>query len=640
MIKKQFLFLFIIVSSFVFSQQLSLGKVTKDELNQKYCPIDSTASAAILFKNGNTKFRYSMDGHWIIDYKIDYKIKIYNKEGLSYAIQSIPYYVGGFSNETVKILNACTYNLGENKKSIEKIKLKSDGEFIEKVNNNWNIKKITFPQVKEGSIIEFTVEKSSPYLSDLDPFYFQSEIPLMNVKYLLNFPGYFKINTLLNGFQKISYENVQENHIYKAKNIPPIKEESHVGNIENYTSILKLEIASIEYPGQEVKKIALSWNDVTKFIYKDDNFLGEIEKNNYYDYDFESNSNLLNDLDKINSVFNHVKSKIKWNNKLGVYPEDGVKRAYKNNVGNIAEINMILISMLKHLNFKAYPVILSEKSNGVPSFPSRKAFNYLIAAVEYQNEILLLDASEFNSWHNILPFRALNWVGRLIYENGESKEINLNPTVNSQNNIIMNYSLDNDGVIYGNFNCQYTIYNAFNYRVNNSILSNESKVNSIQNKYKSIKISNLKVINELKLDLPVEENYDFVDNKSVEIIGDKIYFSPMLFLALESNPFKKDKRDLPIEFPYPNVDKFMMKIKIPENYIVEYLPKSENLIFDNKNAFHKYLINYEASTNTINLMVHDLNQFLILNSDNYPAIKEYFKEKYSKQNDKIVLKRK
>jgi hypothetical protein len=47
-------------------------------------------------------------------------------------------------------------------------------------------------------------------------------------------------------------------------------------------------------------------------------------------------------------------------------------------------------------------------------FPNRTGFNYVIAAVETPSGMMLLDASDKFSTPNVLPFRALNWTGRLI----------------------------------------------------------------------------------------------------------------------------------------------------------------------------------------------------------------------------------
>ena len=173
----------------VFSQEYKLGKVTVDELKEKKHPIDSSASASYLFKTGKTNFNLTMDGFWEISTEVSIKIKIYTKDGLKYADQGIPYFVGGNGKEKVFISDAYSYNLVNGK--VEKTKLKSESKFNEEVNENWNLKKITFPSVKEGTIIEFSYRTVSPYISNFNDWYFQHDIPVNYIKYDVNFHNNF-----------------------------------------------------------------------------------------------------------------------------------------------------------------------------------------------------------------------------------------------------------------------------------------------------------------------------------------------------------------------------------------------------------------------------------------------------------------
>ena len=49
---------------------------TAEELKETKHPIDSSASAAVIFKTGETDFNLSNDGEWKIITEVNYKIKI------------------------------------------------------------------------------------------------------------------------------------------------------------------------------------------------------------------------------------------------------------------------------------------------------------------------------------------------------------------------------------------------------------------------------------------------------------------------------------------------------------------------------------------------------------------------------------
>ena len=141
MMKKHCLILLLILfkANIFYSQKYELGKVTMEELQEKKHPIDTAAVAAILFNVGEVRFEYYEDSGFNMITVVRTKIKIYKKEGYDFANFSRKYYIGGNSNENLNFSKAVTYNIVDGK--IEKTKLKSDGEFDEKINKFWNRKK-------------------------------------------------------------------------------------------------------------------------------------------------------------------------------------------------------------------------------------------------------------------------------------------------------------------------------------------------------------------------------------------------------------------------------------------------------------------------------------------------------------------
>jgi hypothetical protein len=134
-----------------FSQDFKFGKVTVQELQEKFYEKDSSANAVYLYKNRNSYYDLRYEIKMVTE--IVQRIKIYNKDGLDYSTIVINYYKPeGDSGERVSSVKAFTYNLVGGK--IEKTKLSSKSIFDEKVDKNNRKKKITMPNVKEGSIIE------------------------------------------------------------------------------------------------------------------------------------------------------------------------------------------------------------------------------------------------------------------------------------------------------------------------------------------------------------------------------------------------------------------------------------------------------------------------------------------------------
>lgn len=638
--------LFLLVLFFVaqsYAQKYELGKVTIEELKEKVHPKDTTASAAILFKTGETRFNLDPDGNWTYRTEIKCKIKIYKKDGLKYANQEASYYTGG-SGEVLSFSDAVTYNLVDG--AIVKTKMKSDAKFTEATNEKWSTKKIVLPDVKIGSIVEFSYSLKSPFISNLNEFQFQEELPVNYVHYNLYIPSYFKYRFIITGYETISSEETQTvnskfNEIkkyYFRKDLPAIKPEAFVDNIRNYTSILKSELASIEYPNRPMQNLSLDWGGVVKNVYEDSDFGDELKKTGYFEKDLEIVlKNKTTRDDKIKAILEFVKEHVKWNEKYGYTCQKGVKKAYESKNGNVAEINLMLTAMLRFANVDANPVLVSTKSNGIALFPSRSAFNYVVSAVEIENDVILLDATDKFSMPNVLPIRTMNWTGRIIRKNGSFNEIDLNVKNKSLENINMLCNIDSQGFFEGKFRKQITNHYALNQRSNYNELNQDSYLEKLESKYDGLEISDYESQNKIEIDKPFVETFSFRDIKAVEKIGDKLYLSPLAFLKIEENPFKLERRNYPIDFGYPFQDKYNVVINLPEGYIVESLPKQIHL-----NALEGYLsFKYIISTNerNIQLQVNTEVNLPLIAKDYYGDLKEFFSEMIKKQTEKIVLKK-
>ncbi len=297
----------------------------------------------------------------------------------------------------------------------------------------------------------------------------------------------------------------------------------------------------------------------------------------------------------------------------------------------------MLVSMLRMSGIDANPVLVSTRENGIAYFPNKTLFNYVIVAVNVNNTILLMDATEKLSDSNRLPVRVLNGSGRLIRKDGTSEEIDLMPKTNSNNVTNIIASINQQGEVAGKVREQYFDYNAFLFRKNHNGFSSQSQVEKLEKIYPGIEISSYTVQNSEELDLPIIENYNFTTSNVVEIIGDKMYFSPFLFLMKTENPFKQEKREYPIDFIYPNKDKVIINFTIPEGYVVETLPKEMALSMPDNLANLRYMISNTGKQIQL-VYTHDTNQATI-ESGYYEILKNFYKKIIEIQTEKIVLKK-
>jgi hypothetical protein len=651
------------------AQEFKLGKVSIAELEEKEHPKDPSAVAAILFKKGDVRFEYSESQGFQVITLVQTRVKIYKKEGYDWANQSVRYYLDNSLSENVSFSDAVTYNLVGGK--IEKTKLKSDGEFIEKINKYWGQKKITMPNVKEGSVIEYEYTIKSPMVGSLRDWDFQTSIPVNYSEFTTNIPEYYQYKSNQKGYlsiartvekkrgsfiinskertgggytvtktefsqDKIEFEETKTN--YLVKDLPAMKEEAYVNNIDNYSSSISHELAMTNYPNTPIKYYSTDWESVVKTIYDYDDFGPELNKTGYFEEDVNKLLTGLNTMpEKISAIFNYVKTSVKWNNFKGYSCNDGVKKAYKDKTGNTAEINLMLTAMLRFAGLNANPVLVSTRDNGITFFPSRTAFNAVIAAVETPEGLILLDATEKYSEPNILPFRDLNWIGRLIRKDGTSTEVDLMPKTLSREATSMSVVLKADGSAEGKLRKQFTNHEALGFRKENLVTNKDIYLEKLETNNNNIEVSDYVRENDLDLSQPIVETYSFKDTKDIEVIDGKIYVSPMLYLVAKENPFKQEVREYPVDFGYPKQEKYNININIPEGFVVESMPQPINIATgDNVGAF-KYII-ANTGTSVQIVITKDINTSIV-QADFYPVLKDFFQKMTDKQNEKIVLKK-
>ncbi|MGS2727654.1 transglutaminase domain-containing protein [Psychroserpens sp. BH13MA-6] len=664
--------LFLIVFS-AKSQDFKFGKVSKEELMEKAHPLDSLADAAVLYRNEHVRFDYIQGDGFTQVKEVHERIKIYNKEGYKWATKRIKIYnETNAKKENLTKLKGYTYNLVNGK--IEEDKLRKDGMFSEETNKYWKTESFTMPNIKEGAVIEYTYQIRSPF-SAIDDIDYQYTIPINKFELDIKTPEYYMYNKLLNprasytppieeslDSKTIVFTNTNSNigstdlkpsrikttqskESYRVNvlssscdNVPALKPEPFVDNVDNYRAKLIMELSAVKFPNQQLRPLSTNWDAVTKTIYSNDGFGGQLSKSGYFENDIDALVGGVEDpIQKAGMIYHFVKSKMQWNEFYGFTSDIGVRRAYKDGAGNVADINLMLTAMLRYAGIQANPVLVSTKNHGIPLFPTQQGFNYVICMVEHEGFNVLLDASSPYSSFNVLPARVLNWQGRVVRESGSSAWINLYPNSLSSEVTSLNVKINPDLTIDGKVRQQKTDYLAMDFRNKFANTSPDEYIKSIEKDNGELLVSDLQIENETAYTEPVKITYNYELENAVEDIGGNLYVSPMLFMASEENPFKQEKRQYPIDLTYPFSTKYMVNVMIPEGYAVESLPKSEKLDFNSNVGGFTYLVKENGSFLQLTIAL-DMRSPIIIAQD-YEIFKKFYTRVIEKQSEKIVLKK-
>ncbi len=652
----------------LYSQNYKFGKVSKEELEEKFYPLDSTADAAILYSERKTHFDFNYDNGFYIVEKYFVRMKIYSAEAYDKATIKISKFQASNSNkkERVDAVKAVTYNLVNGK--IVSSKLSNSSIFDEKTSKNYKQVKFTMPDLKPGCIVEWKYQFVSPFLGMLDEVQLQKDIPTKRIKVRITTPEYYVYKTKTKGYLPIpikqdrkprridynytkrvmipasGFKNVrgsssldfQENiNEINLTNVPAIKDEPYSGNINNYKSGIKYELSHTTNSNYTTESYAKDWESVVEKIFSSSRFGDQITKTKHFKKDLEPLiASTSSTIDRINLIFNLVKNTIKWNEHMSIYTDVGVKKAYESGEGNVAEINLTLVAMLKEAGIQAHPVLVSTVNHGIPLFSTMSGFNYVIARVNTPDGIVLLDATEKNNLPNILPNRVLNFRGRVVTENGKSDWVELFPEAHSTSQTLVSVKFDGFGF---KGTARKTITNNFllNYRNEIREKTEEELLEWLDEEYEGIEVGKARVNNLDNLNKNAVENIMFETDLFNEELTGKNYISPLLHEGIDENPFKSKKREFPVFYNTPWADLVTINIGIPENYEIETVPENcEFLLSDDLGLFQYNIL---QKGNNIEIKSRFIINDPVISAENYQELRELYSKVIAKQMEKIVL---
>lgn len=646
---------------------LKYGKPSKEELSlTSYAP-DTTATAIYLFHQGQSDFVYH-DGfqltteHWV-------RIKILKPQGVSYADVSVPYYSPtdrDEGQERASDIEGCSYNM-ENGKCI-KTSMKRESISFERINNLYKMLKFSLPAVKEGTVIEYHYKLYSDYFSHIDNWMMQEELPMLYNQYKITIPHVFIYNIELRGKDYIQVKQrdssihatereggsagVSKDFIVSAqettftsRNLPAIRQdEPYCWCPEDYKVQVSFDLQGTQFTPNEYKPYSQKWEDVDNQLLKPENtqfgkylsFTNPFRPETKQAYNSEMSFE-----EKIICAFQILKKKMAWNGRYQLYSKELEKVIPKGN-GSNADLNFILISILKDFGLEAYPVVLSRRSSGMLpyNFPSLQKLNTFIVAVYDINKqkYVFLDGSMDVPALNILPLELSVNKARILSpkEKEEKKWVNVMALADNKSFMKIEARLEGNQVkghrstiLYGQ---EAVEYQANEKHKQDSIVSNPGSNGSLKNK---LTVTNLKVKKQENDRALIEEEFDFV--LQTDRTDDHLYINPMLFPHLKSNPFIQTERVLPIEFPYPYKFTMLTTLTLPEGYEVEETPQPQVIRTQGDGLQCKYMIQRQGNTISLNYIFY-LKEPIFL-TEQYKQLQELWTKVIEKNNEILVLKK-
>ncbi|MEM6700875.1 MAG: transglutaminase domain-containing protein, partial [Bacteroidota bacterium] len=334
-----------------------------------------------------------------------------------------------------------------------------------------------FPDLQEGSIIEYEYKSASPYLSRLPTWYFQGDIPVRHSELRVIMPEVFSYAQMVQGHEQLASSDKNrkplstrlgvidaEYSTYIAKDVPALREEPHITTMYDYMMRIKFQLQSINIPGSYYKTFMTNWDAVATELLEWEIFGGQYLKSRLSKDLIVSSASTMskaeNDKEKLAAAYTYLASNIAWDGTYDYTCDQNINKSFDDKKANSAELSFMLIALLREHGVQAFPVLTSTRSYGkmFPVYPFRDQFNHVLVCVIIDDKLTLVDTPQKHRPLDLLNIQSLNRQGLVISDAQTAQWIDIKPS-NQRNVMMANLKFEEEKLV-GDIQCNLKGYEA------------------------------------------------------------------------------------------------------------------------------------------------------------------------------------
>ncbi len=614
--------------------QVVFGEYSEEDLSLEIVPFEPEAKQVTLYEEANAYFK--VNGIYT-DYI--YRVKVLDDNVEGFGDFRIQFYKGLYLNEDITRLKAqVSYQDGDQRKVVQlsnKIHLKE----VDMGEGYFEVR-IAFPQVKKGSILEYSYTKMDKGYSILDGWAFQKEIPALVSKYTFKAPDFFQYQMITQGkaLQEVAQISEKRNtYSWTLKNIPSLPQEPFVGSLYDY----QIRVDGYLFTSQYVKEENLETSDIFYASWKQmatklmegtetSTYLGDkVPKAKYPSLIFTDSTQKATAI----KVFDYVSKNYKAYSSRWLEPFYTLPDFLEKKEGNSFDKNLLLSHLLKLEGIDSHIVMVNERGKGRSTLiekPYINQFQSSILLAKIDGQQVFLDATDSTAPFGLVPLRKLVPRGFFMEKDkGRLDEINLQ----HRSGIIHLVNLEADST--RNLQLSHTL-RFMDYEALKG--GKYKEAGSYENLLEENGIE--KELLDFSYDDQIKEKRMFTMHFKTNIetaSEDFIIISPFELSSFAKNLFTQDSRILPIEFDYPIFESFNVNLIIPDGYELDDYPEDQVITIPSKGI--RFLFQSDASDKELKISTR-----VELLKSTFPAL-EYSDLKFimesiaSKMSEPILLKK-
>ncbi len=629
----------LLIPTLAISQNFSsYGDISPEEINLNECSFDKGANAVILLDEAESNY----DDYAQLVTNRHIRIKILKEKGFDQANVTIHFFRKN-DFETILKLEAMTTNINaDGSTSSEKL---NKGSFY-KTNVDDHLGKwiFTFPDVKVGSIIEYKYQSVMKNYGGLRNWYFQEYIPVIRSRYTLVIAPRLEFTYSVKKQRNIpiilKQDETSAKVYFEMNNIPGLADEPYMDAREDHLQKVEFQLSGYNrYDGFGKRNFMTTWDEAIRELLLDQDFGSQVVSNIPGTKEYISKIKImLSEEEKMKAVYDLVRNSMSWNGSNSKYARDGLKDPWKKKQGNSGEINLILINLLKDAGLDAYPMLVSERSNGKVNtqYPFIDQFNTVFACVVINGKKYYLDGRDRFTPANIIPKLILNTNALIVNKKNGGLVTIINEELAYSEYVNEQFDIDNNGKISGKVNIKSDDYA---YIEKGAMLKDNGQEKYVEKNYKDdgVDIKDFEFINSNNDTSSVEEKFRF--SRQLTVSGEYLYIPLNNFLGFEKNPFIEKNRSSNINFGYKRRIISTSIINLPPGYTLDALPKTVNMATPGNDILFTRELKFNKENNSmICTILIDFKKSLYT-SDEYTILQQVYKKLFDYLNEPLVLKK-
>ncbi|MBO0357418.1 DUF3857 domain-containing protein [Hymenobacter sp. BT186] len=637
--------------------------VPADFANAPAATDTTTAAAEYLCDFGTTKIIGAKD-HFQVVFERTARLRINRKAGYEYATVRVPLYFKDGSAERFTNLKGFTYNFQDSK--IAQVKLNPDPVFREKVDKNHVQVSFTMPNVREGSIVEFSYTITSDFIFNLQEWRFEHSIPVRWSEYRVAIPQFYRYKTVTRGYRPFAvqesttipystaYNMSSENHMapsqdalltgvalqlrWVMKEVPAFRSEPFMTTPYDYVRSVHFELAGSDFTGNNYHDLSGKWETLWKALQQDEEFgkaltasapLAAQAKALQLKYPVPAA--------RAAAVLALVQRSVRYNGQQRVYASQSLRHTFEKHSGNSADVNLLLVQTLREAGLPATPLLLSTRDHGQvqTSMPVITQFNYVVAHLTLPDKpAVFLDATEPQLPMGYLPERCLNGEGCLA--NADGTWLPLKPTASHLELRTARLQLTPKGQLEGTAKLEYSGYAAVKASRQIRESSSGEYLGRVRNRWLDWQPTNMKLLaddsthNSVAVELGISLSADNPDAA--------LFYLPLLkVLANTSHPFQSEQRVFPVDLGMPHDYTDLVTLTLPANFKVE-VPANVALALPNGGGRFLYQAS-QPTPETVQITTRLQLYKPIYSPDEYASLREFHQRAVAKYAEMLVVRR-